>query len=76
MKFEANKKYQGSFISNQDCKINIKVLKRTPKTVVVLDLDINEEKRLKISTHEGVEYVKPEGNYSMAPRVRANRMVA
>lgn len=69
-KFEANNTYTGRFICNSDSTVDITIIKRTAKTIVAIVED-EGEKRLRIQEHDGVEFVRPLGNYSMAPRVYA-----
>lgn len=73
-KFSAGNTYTGHFICDSDTVISVKVLRRTAKTVRVMDLDGNEEKTCRIQEHDGVEFIYPMGSgYSMAPRIRADR---
>lgn len=79
-KFEEGKKYYGRSICDHDCKIVIKVVKRTPSTVTIKFDPKNgwptEQTRFKIkkSTWDGSnrEYIRL-GNYSMAPIISSDR---
>lgn len=68
-KFEVNKKYTGRFIGNQDCVFDMEVISRTEKTIkAVVDGVV---KTLRPAIYDDMEIVKPYGNYSMCPIVRA-----
>lgn len=49
-----------------------RVLKRTAKTITVLDVNDKPTAR-RIYIYDGSECVRPFGNYSMAPVLRADR---
>ena len=72
-KFEAGKTYEGRMICNWDLIERITIAKRTEKTVTT-----TEGKRLKIhvSRDGGCEFVYPDGRYSMATIIRAERAAA
>ena len=86
-KFEVGGIYHCRLLSDWDCKLFFKVLKRTAKTVTLrnvdFDLEGNETEgcycddrtcRVSLSAFaaEGIhERVKPLGSYSMAPILRA-----
>lgn len=53
---------------------NFTVISRTAKTITVLDINDKPITR-RIYIYEGSECVKPLGNYSMAPVLRADREV-
>ena len=74
--FETGKTYQGRFITNSDSIVQLTVIKRTAKTIVAKVDGEREEKRLRIDIHDDAEFVKPFGNYSMAPRVSAEKEVS
>ena len=75
-KFEANTKYFYSFICDSNSYVEIKVLKRTAKTVTIED-KYDGVSRRKISVDdEGVEFISPTGTYSMSPICRATRRAA
>lgn len=71
MQFITGKKYMARFISDADSTIEIKVVSRTEKTIKA-EVD-GKVKTLRPYVYEGVECVRPLGNYSMAPVVRADR---
>ena len=71
-KFEVNKEYQGRYVSDWNAVITIKVLKRTAKTITFIEDD--EIKTKKLRSDSETEYVKL-GDYSMAPIIRAERVV-
>lgn len=69
-KFEANQEIKARSICDSNCVFEAVVVKRTAKTVTI-NLR-NEEKRVKIYTDDdGVEFIFPFGQYSMAPIMRA-----
>lgn len=71
-KFETGKTYATRSICNHDCIIEIRVIKRTAKTIIADCGSFRGEKRLRIAEYEGVEQVKPWGSYSMAPIIGAD----
>jgi hypothetical protein len=70
-KFEIGRKYCTRLITDADTKVIIKITGRTTKTIVT-----DEGKRFKIFQYDGSECVKPWGNYSMAPTIRAEMEMA
>ncbi len=64
--FEVGKTYTTRSICDNNCIISVTVAKRTAKR-----LTTSEGKILGISIYDGKEQVRPWGNYSMAPIVRA-----
>jgi hypothetical protein len=69
--FEAGKTYTTRSICDHNSIIEIKVLRRTAKTIVADLGTFRGEKRLRITEHDGHETVRPYGSYSMAPTIRA-----
>jgi len=70
VKFEVGKTYQNRRTGDHNLIVSIKVLSRTEKTIrAETDEGV---KTLRISHHNGVEQVKPEGSFSKAPIVSAN----
>jgi hypothetical protein len=69
MKFEVGKTYFCTSICDQNCKWEYTITKRTTSSVWL------GEKRAKINITDNSEYVFPQGRYSMAPVLRAERMV-
>lgn len=65
-KFESGKTYTTRSICNHDCIIAVTVAARTAKTIKTPEGEI-----FRVGEHDGAEYVKPWGSYSMAPIVRA-----
>ncbi len=76
--FQENKTYQCRSICNYDCVWTFKVIKRTPSTITIKDVDSNKVKTCRISKksseHFGCEIIHPLGSYSMAPSLWANEM--
>lgn len=66
--FAINQAYQTRSIGDHNCIFSITVASRTAKTIKTTD-----GKTLRIGTYEGVEFVRPMGNYSMAPIIRAQQ---
>lgn len=67
MQFQTGKQYTTRSIGDADCRISVTVAKRTAKTITT-----SEGKTLRIAMHDGKEFVKPWGSYSMAPMIRAD----
>jgi len=65
--FTIGKTYQTRSIGDHNCIFSITVTSRTTKTIKTTD-----GKTLRIGSYEGVEFVRPMGNYSMAPIIRAD----
>ncbi|MHB1100240.1 MAG: hypothetical protein ACYCZR_11865 [Burkholderiales bacterium] len=68
IKFVAGTTYAIRSIGDHNCIFSEKIVKRTEKTVTT-----ESGKMLRISMRENVETVRPEGTYSMAPTLYANR---
>lgn len=65
--FQAGTTYYTRSLCDHNCIISLTVASRTAKTITTA-----EGKRLGIKVYNDVEYVKPDGSYSMAPSVRAD----
>ncbi len=73
--FETGQTYYARFISDYDKIIKGTVVKRTPKTInLQLGHGAAAVKR-RIKVMDGVEYVMPLGNYSMAPMMEADKVI-
>lgn len=72
--FEPGKTYQTRSIGDHDCIIRLTVLSRTAKTITA-DIAGRGKKTLRPAVYDECEYVRPWGNYSMAPTVRADKAV-
>ena len=59
--FKEGGAYFGRFISNYDHTVVVRIIKRTPKTVIFEDLNTGESKRVKIhkSHYDGKEILFP-----------------
>jgi len=68
--FTAGKTYKCRSICDSDMFFSIKVISRTAKTLVV-DTDMEKGKKLRVFDLGGIEAVRPMGNYSMCPVIRA-----
>lgn len=69
--FETGKTYTTRSACDYNCIIEVKVLKRTAKTIVADTGAMGGVRRLRISVRDGVESVMPWGSFSMAPFVTA-----
>ena len=67
LKFEVGKIYQYRFICSHDTVVDVKIVKRTEKTVTIKDLTDGKETRRKIYVYDGCERVDPLGQYYMSP---------
>lgn len=74
MNFEINKTYSCCSICDSNCTWTFKVLKRTAKFVTLEDQD-GKVFRKKVTVFDGDEQCNPLGNYSMAPILRADKVV-
>lgn len=78
-RFEVGKVYKFGYICNADAVVFVKVTKRTACTVTIEGVNgsIFRAKTCRIladySALNKAETVRPEGSYSMAPVLRANR---
>jgi len=71
--FESGTTYYTRSICDHNCIFDITVLSRTAKTIKINDPhDKSSIKTLRISDYDGVEQVKPMGNYSMCPIIGAD----
>jgi hypothetical protein len=65
-KFETNRTYTTRSICDSECMIDVRIVKRTAKTVTD-----DSGKTYRVKEFGGVETFKPWGSYSMAPIIRA-----
>lgn len=69
--FKTGTTYYTRSVCDHNCIFWVKVLKRTSKTI---QADCNGKvKTLRIREYKDVEYVMPQGRYSMAPIVSADK---
>lgn len=73
--FETAATYTTRSIGDQDCVFSYTVIKRTAKFITVRDCR-GEVKRVGVKEYEGREVAYPEGQYSMAPSIKADRKAA
>jgi hypothetical protein len=73
--FQIGHTYSGRFVGDADSVFQVKILKRTAKTVTVAGPKGIAQHRVTVD-HEGGEQIFPFGKYSMAPVCRAKRLVA
>lgn len=69
--FQTSKTYSTRSACDHGCIFVITIASRTAKTIKT-----DDGKTLRIGVRDGVEFVKPQGSYSMAPVIRADRMGA
>jgi hypothetical protein len=74
--FEAGKTYFGRSICDHECVYRMTVLRRTAKTVTVQMSNREAPKTLRPRLYGNVETVRPNGTYSMALTISADREVA
>lgn len=65
-KFESGKTYTGRSVCDYNCIIRVTVAKRTAKTITSTD-----GKTFRPYVYEGIEVIRPWGNYRMSPIIRA-----
>jgi len=68
-KFEVGKSYKVCSTCDSGCMFSYKVIRRSEKSVWLL----NGTRKAITLDRRGVEQVYPEGRYSMAPRIVADR---
>ena len=73
--FEVNKTYNTRFITDSNCILNFKILKRTEKRLTFELLETQEIKTVGVKIMDGEEIAYPLGRYSLAPIIRATREV-
>jgi len=73
-KFEEGNIYNLTFIGDSDLKVPYICVKRTPKMATFEKFQGKEVLKRKINIYDQVEYIRA-GNYSMAPTIRANKVV-
>jgi len=72
--FEANKTYKFNFIGDSELWVFAEVVKRTAKTIWI-KCKGEDVKACRVDTYQGEEYIFPLGKYSMAPTLKASRLV-
>ena len=75
--FQAGSTYTGRFICDADAVFTVTILKRTAKFVTINHpTQPGETKRCAVIEEiDGGEFIRPFGNYSMAPYCKASRLV-
>ncbi len=71
--FEARKTYFFRYICDADSRVEIKIERRTAKSVWITGDGYTHERRAIKIDDSGTEFIFPEGRYSMAPVLRASR---
>ena len=69
--FKAGKSYKMTFVGDSDLIVEVKIIKRTAKTVTIKAQ--GEEKRCGIKVYGNSEYINPDGKYSMCPSCYARK---
>ena len=62
------------WIGDASATTPVTVVKRTAKTITI-EMPGYGRTTVRIKNYEGVEYALPTGNYSMAPRIKADRLM-
>jgi len=73
-RFETGANYEMRFIGDSELKPLFTCIKRTAKTVTFQRVDGSETLNRRIKEYDNSEYIL-EGNYSMAPSIRAKNIV-
>jgi hypothetical protein len=71
IKFEIGKTYFTRSIGDSNATFTATIVSRTAKTVKT-----DAGKTFRVSKYNGAEFFMPEGRYSMAPTIRADRVQA
>lgn len=64
--FQAGKTYTGRSVCDHNCIFSVTIASRTAKSVKTTD-----GKTFRVAIYDGAEFIKPMGNYSMAPIIKA-----
>jgi len=75
IKFETGQNYLMSWIGDSDLKTEYLAVKRTAKTLSVMQTTSKEIKTCRISVWRGVEHIYPMGKYSMCPSLYADKAI-
>jgi hypothetical protein len=75
--FEINKTYRVRSVCDYDCFWDYKVISRTAKTITIIDIsrELQPPMIKRIYVFNDTETVKPDGSYSMAPILRADKLI-
>ena len=73
--FEIGQAYSGRFVGDADSVFQVKILRRTAKTVTVMGPKGMAQHRISRDL-DGGEQIYPFGKYSMAPVCRAKRLIS
>lgn len=74
MNFETGQFYETRSTCDWDTMLVYECTSRTAKTVTFLSVLSETPKRVKVRTYARGEWAMPEGQYSMAPVLRADRI--
>jgi hypothetical protein len=77
MTFKVNKTYRATSVCDHNCTWDYKVISRTAKTITIVDINRKSQEPLKrrIYVFNNCETVKPDGSYSMAPILGADKLI-
>jgi len=74
-RFFINNTYSTRSSCNHECVYTFKIIKRTEKSVWIIEVGEKEIIRRKVIMYEGIETIYPLGKYSMAPILRADKNI-
>jgi len=73
MKFEPGKTYSTRLITDRNLSISLQVVRRTDKTIWITGIrDDKKPQALRPFQYNGIEHVRPWGNFSMSPIISAD----
>ena len=72
--FQTGKKYYTRSVGDYNCIYEYTVVSRTEKTITLSNPSFEKPQRKKVYLYEGVEHCRPEGSYSMAPILGADKI--
>lgn len=74
--FIPGRSYVMRLATDADARIPVQVVSRTAKFVTIIDPRDGRQVKRRVRLLAGVEEIQPHGQYSMAPVLRADRVVA
>ena len=73
MQFEPGKTYKTRLITDSNLTLSIHVIRRTAKTIWITGIrDDKKPQALRPFKFNGIEHVRPWGNFSMSPIISAD----
>lgn len=73
-KFETGKIYYCRMICDSNAVLRYRIDRRTEKSVWITGGVQQTNKRRRVKVMDGVEYIEPEGVYSMSPILKADKI--